>query len=65
MNNFILFLGKVCSKLKIQEEGSTETQPSSTTNNSRRSHHELQNATAKFTNAASAHQVITTKLWMS
>lgn len=26
MNNFILFLGKVCSKLEIQE-GSTETRP--------------------------------------
>lgn len=63
MNNFILFLGKVSSKLEIQYEGSTETQPSSTTNNSGPSHDVLQNAIAKFTRAVSAHQVITTELW--
>lgn len=63
MNNFILFLGKVCSKLEIQYEGSTETQPSSTTNNSGPCHDVLQNAIKKFTRAASALQAIATKLW--
>ena len=63
MNNFILFLGKVCSKLEIQYEGSIETQPSSTTNNSGPGHDVLQNAIKKFTRAASALQAIATKLW--
>ena len=54
MNNFILFLGKVCSKLEIQYERHTETQLSSTTNNSGPGHYVLQNAIKKFTRAASA-----------
>lgn len=62
MNNFILFLGKVCSKLEIQYERHTETQLSST-NNSGPGHYVLQKCYQKAYPAASALQAITTKLW--